>query len=97
MTERTIEEIPVKAGQGYRHYKGKDYFILGVGHHSETGEHLVSYIPNGYDPYKHVWSRPYDMFTGYLEDGVTKRFKLIGDIVDVRKAKRRKAGALLDS
>lgn len=29
----------------YRHYKGKQYLVLGVARHSESGEELVIYVP----------------------------------------------------
>lgn len=45
----------------YRHYKGKDYEVLGVATHSETREPLVVYRPlygeGG------LWVRPLAMFT----------------------------------
>lgn len=49
----------------YRHYKGKEYEVIGVAHHSETLEKLVVYkalydSPDfGPDA---LWVRPYDMF-----------------------------------
>lgn len=45
----------------YRHYKGKDYQVLGVATHSETGESLVVYrcLYGDYD----LWVRPLAMFT----------------------------------
>lgn len=45
----------------YRHYKGKDYLVMGVAHHSETREPLVVYRCL-YDDYS-VWVRPLQMFT----------------------------------
>ena len=35
-------EIP-KPGEIWHHFKGKNYKILAVGHHSETGEKMVVY------------------------------------------------------
>ncbi len=61
----------------YRHYKGKDYSVVGFVRHSETGEVMVLYVPlygeGGY------WVRPFGMFTGtVIVDGVTvPRFKLV--------------------
>lgn len=45
----------------YRHYKGKDYLVTGVAHHSETREQLVVYRCL-YDDYS-LWVRPLAMFT----------------------------------
>lgn len=45
----------------YRHYKGKDYLVTGVAHHSETREPLVVYRCL-YDDYS-LWVRPLTMFT----------------------------------
>ncbi|HQQ73856.1 MAG TPA: DUF1653 domain-containing protein [Pseudomonadales bacterium] len=44
----------------YRHYKGKDYLVMGVAHHSETREPLVVYRCL-YDDYS-LWVRPEAMF-----------------------------------
>lgn len=45
----------------YRHYKGKDYLVLGTAHHSETREPLVVYRCL-YGDYS-LWVRPLAMFT----------------------------------
>lgn len=44
----------------YRHYKGKDYEVLGTATHSETGERLVVYrcLYGDFD----LWVRPLAMF-----------------------------------
>ena len=36
-----MEEIVI--GGRYRHYKGKEYIVLGIARHSETLEELVIY------------------------------------------------------
>lgn len=45
----------------YRHYKGKDYEVIGVATHSETDEQVVVYrtLYGNYD----LWVRPLAMFT----------------------------------
>ncbi|WP_432698650.1 DUF1653 domain-containing protein [Marinobacterium sp. YM272] len=45
----------------YRHYKGKDYEVIGVARHSETEEWMVVYRTL-YGDYG-LWVRPFDMFT----------------------------------
>lgn len=61
----------------YRHYKGKDYQVLGAATHSETGERLVVYrcLYGDYD----LWVRPVSMFSEVVEvDGQqVPRFTLI--------------------
>lgn len=51
---------PIPLGR-YRHYKGKDYSVVGFARHSETEEVMVLYVPlygeGGY------WVRPLAMFT----------------------------------
>jgi hypothetical protein len=54
----------IKLGR-YRHYKGKEYQVLGVAKHSETGEELVVY-KKLYDDYS-MWVRPYGMFIEEVE------------------------------
>lgn len=44
----------------YRHYKGKDYEVIGLARHSETEEWLVVYRPL-YGDFG-LWVRPYGMF-----------------------------------
>ncbi len=44
----------------YRHYKGKEYEVLGEGTHTETEEKFVVYKAL-YAPYQ-IWIRPFDMF-----------------------------------
>ncbi len=52
----------IKLGK-YRHYKGKEYKVIGVARHSETLEELVIYraLYGNFD----LWARPLKMF---LED-----------------------------
>lgn len=44
----------------YRHYKNKDYTVLGVARHSETEEELVVYRQEYGD--RGLWVRPLAMF-----------------------------------
>ena len=62
----------------YRHYKGKDYLVLGVARHSETEEELVVYRQDYGD--KGLWVRPKSMFLETIElDGQRMpRFEYIG-------------------
>ncbi|AWW28583.1 MAG: hypothetical protein PWP56_918 [Acetobacterium sp.] len=68
----------IKPGR-YRHYKGNEYEVIGVGTHSETLETLVIYRPlygeGG------LWVRPVTMWDEIIEkDGVImKRFEYIGE------------------
>ena len=61
----------------YRHYKGKDYSVVGFARHSETEEVMVLYVPlygeGGY------WVRPLEMFVGtVIVDGkAVPRFSLV--------------------
>ena len=62
----------------YRHYKGKEYTVLGVAKHSETLEEMVLYRQ---DYGEHgLWVRPKEMFLESIEiEGQTMpRFQYIG-------------------
>ncbi|MFH0752751.1 MAG: DUF1653 domain-containing protein [archaeon] len=61
----------------YRHYKGKEYEVLGVAKHSETLEGLVVYRKL-YDDFS-LWVRPLVMFNESVEvDGEKKlRFEFV--------------------
>ncbi|OGI16249.1 MAG: hypothetical protein A3E38_02770 [Candidatus Moranbacteria bacterium RIFCSPHIGHO2_12_FULL_54_9] len=67
----------------YRHYKGKEYEVIGVAKHSETLEDLVVYRAL-YDSEefgdKALWVRPQAMFLEEIEiDGKKAlRFEYIG-------------------
>ncbi len=45
----------IKLGR-YRHYKGKEYQVIGIAQHSETLEELVVYVK------RELWVRPLSMF-----------------------------------
>ena len=63
----------------YRHFKGNEYRLLYVAHHSETLEPMVVYQAMYGD--KGVWVRPLSMWDETVErDGaVYKRFTYIGE------------------
>lgn len=61
----------------YRHYKGNEYEVIGVGTHSETNERLVIYKSVlGSE----IWIRPVAMFleTVRVDDETKPRFERIG-------------------
>jgi len=63
----------------YRHYKGKEYEVIGIAKHSETLEYMVIYMAlygeNG------IWVRPLKMFIEEVEMDGNKisRFTFIGE------------------
>ncbi len=67
---------PLAIGR-YRHYKGRDYEVIGVARHSETGEHLVVYRPLYGDG--GLWVRPCAMFreTVLVDGRKVPRFALL--------------------
>ena len=75
---RCFDYSMLKLGK-YRHYKNKEYEVLGVAHHSETKEELVVYraLYGDYD----LWVRPLAMFVEEVEVGGEKmpRFEYIGE------------------
>ena len=68
----------IKPGR-YRHFKGKEYEVLGVARHSETEEELVVYRAL-YGDFG-LWVRPVSMWNESVErDGKTfRRFSYIGE------------------
>ncbi len=68
----------IKPGR-YRHFKGKEYEVLGVARHSETEEELVVYRAL-YGDFG-LWVRPVSMWNETVEhDGKTfLRFTYIGE------------------
>ena len=63
----------------YRHFKGKDYELLGTAVHSETGEPMVVYRALYGD--RGLWVRPAAMWNERAErDGYSgPRFRWIGE------------------
>lgn len=70
----------IKLGK-YRHYKGKEYRVLGVAKHSEDLEELVVYEALYDNEESKLWVRPKSMFLEDVDiDGKeVKRFEYIGD------------------
>ena len=62
----------------YRHYKGRDYTVLGSARHSETLEELVVYRQDYGD--RGLWVRPAAMFaeTVMVDGKPVPRFAAIG-------------------
>ncbi|MBT4692231.1 MAG: DUF1653 domain-containing protein [Planctomycetaceae bacterium] len=63
----------------YRHYKNKQYTVLGLVYHSETQEQLVLYRPEYGE--RLLWVRPREMFfEDVIVDGKRlPRFDFIGE------------------
>ena len=63
----------------YRHFKGREYEVLGIARHSETEEELVVYRAL-YGDFG-LWVRPVSMWNETVErDGKTfRRFTYIGE------------------
>lgn len=72
-SEFVMSVVPGK----YRHYKGKDYQVIGVAKHSEDESELVVYRPLYGE--QGLWVRPLAMFCEtVVVDGVTiPRFSLM--------------------
>lgn len=68
----------IKPGK-YRHFKGNEYEVIGVGRHSETLEEYVIY--RALYGEGGLWVRPASMWNETVErDGKTyKRFEYIGE------------------
>jgi len=65
----------------YRHYKGKEYRVLGVAKHSENLEHFVIYEALYENSVSKLWVRPLLMFTEMVVvDGKSiPRFEFVRD------------------
>ncbi len=65
----------------YKHYKGKEYEVIGIARHSETLEELVVYKALYQKERENLWVRPHHMFTEEIVvDGKkVKRFEFIGE------------------
>lgn len=64
-----MDKIDMEPGL-YRHYKGKNYEVIGVCRHTETLEPFVVYRALYESPgfgSDSLWVRPFDMFTGTVE------------------------------
>ena len=66
-------------GGRYRHYKGKEYTVLGVARHSETLEDMVIYRAEYGE--RGIWVRPKDMFleTVSVNGETVFRFSYLGE------------------
>jgi len=72
-----MESSSIRTGH-YRHFKGKDYIVIGLARHSETDEALVVYRQDYGD--RSLWVRPQAMFLECVEhEGQSvPRFEFIG-------------------
>jgi cyclomaltodextrinase len=63
----------------YKHYKGKEYEVIGIAKHSETLEELVVYKALYQSEGENIWVRPLEMFLGEIENEGKriKRFEFI--------------------
>lgn len=63
----------------YKHYKGKEYEVIGIARHSETLEDLVIY--KALYGENELWARPLKMFQEEVEVDGKKvlRFKYVGN------------------
>ncbi len=70
--------MEIKLGK-YRHFKGGEYEVIGIAHHSETMEDMVVY--RALYGEKELWVRPASMWNETVtRDGVTfPRFTYVGD------------------
>ena len=74
-----LPPLPLEPRPGrYRHYKGKDYLVLGLARHSETLEPLVVY--QALYGERGLWVRPAAMFIETVEIGgkTVPRFDYLG-------------------
>jgi len=79
INKNTNNEIELKPGKKYKHFKGNEYLVLHLAKHSETLEDLVVY--QALYGERGIWVRPLEMFTEKVEvDGIlVNRFREIED------------------
>jgi cyclomaltodextrinase len=72
--------MQLKPGK-YKHYKGKQYQVIGIARHSETLEELVVYKALYQPEGKNLWVRPFKMFMEDVEidDKKMPRFEYLGE------------------
>ncbi len=79
-----MDALPALLPGRYRHFKGNEYRLLYVAHHSETMEPMVVYQAL-YGDFK-IYARPYDMFASEVDHkkypDVTQRFRFTHVIFD---------------
>ena len=71
--------MTLKTGK-YKHYKGKEYEVIGIARHSETLEELVVYRALYQTEGENLWVRPLKMFLEEVEIEGKKmpRFEFLG-------------------
>lgn len=69
----------IKLGK-YRHFKGKEYLVIGFAKHSETLEDMVIY--QALYGERGIWVRPAKMWNEIVEykGEAVRRFTFIGDV-----------------
>ena len=71
-------------GKKYRHFKGKEYIVLGTAMHTEDHKLIVIYS-EGYG--KRIWARPYSEFMSevdrekYPDAKQRYRFELVEEVL----------------
>lgn len=77
-----VFKIPTLEKGRYKHYKGNEYEVLGVGRHTEADDYFVVYRTlKPKEGIPQLWLRPYSMFVETVEvDGKTlPRFQKVQD------------------
>jgi hypothetical protein len=75
-----LPSLPTVPSPGlYRHFKGREYRVIGLARHSETLEPLVVY--QALYGERGIWVRPHAMFVGETvhEGRCVPRFERAGD------------------
>ena len=75
--ELSPKAMSLKIGK-YKHFKGKEYQVLGVAKHSETLEELVIY--KSLYGEGQLWARPIDIFLSnkeFEDGGTVERFTFV--------------------